>query len=970
MLRKSPLATAVGFVLAATPWIGIEPVQAQEGQVDEVVVTGTRIRPDVYTSSAPMDVITAESGQLRGVSDLGTLLQTTTIASGSPQVTAASSTIFVEDGGTGARTLSLRGLGANRTLVLLNSRRAGPAGVCGAVSSFDFNVLPLTMVDRVEILKDGASSIYGSDAVAGVVNIFTRRLDGGLVDGFISQPTKSGGQESRLSVSWGQTGHRGHFQLSGDFHREAELRMGQRDYFACGEQYIFDETTGERVDVVDPRTGRYRCADLAWGHVWVFGSAPNFPSGALLQYDYDGDLGNYIPPIDTDPDDPEYLVAPPDWYLVNYDRASDAVTNALHPFRASASVQPKVERSTFFADGGLELGDRVYGYAEVLYNRRTTATHSYRQFWQDMLSSSFGNPVADGWEGFVLVSPTPVTDHNRSRVEVDYTRYLLGATGDFGSNWNWDVSLQLSRSDGKYRNDRIFNDAILDEDGFEVNWDDSCVGLVTYARGIPCIDLPWFDPEFLAGNFTQEVRDFLLGHEVGRTVYSQQSVEGYVSGRLGTLPAGPVGGAFGVQYTRDRIRDVPGEITLAGNTWGQSASGVTAGRDTTSAVFAEFQVPLLSGRRLVEMLSLNASARYTDVKSYGDDSTYKLGLSWQATQTVAVRANRGTSFRSPALFELYLADQTGFLGQAQVDPCRNWENELDAGNISQRIADNCAVDVGPGFTGGAGSATIFTRGAQGVLDAETSTSNTVGVVWQPMFADVSFSLDYFDIEVKDEIDQRGAGRIVRSCYDSEFYPTDPLCDLFERGGPDDAIVTIRDDYFNVARQNNRGYDFSVRYRVPTRWGSLMLDTQHTYQKTNVVALFENTVRDENGEFGHPKWVGRLNLTADVGDWSAYWGVQMVGSVSDVDRLGDTATYRGDTVRVVRAADSVFYHSFSTSRRFDGDLTVRLGVANAFNKKPPRVSSVGGVMEHIGDAAFYSQYDWLGRRVFMNLSKQF
>jgi len=115
------------------------------------------------------------------LSDIGTLLQTTTIAAGSPQVTAATSTAFVQNGGTGAQTLSLRGLGANRTLTLLNGQRVGPAGVRGGVSSFDLNVIPLAAIERVEILKDGASSIYGSDAVAGVVNIITKKGDGGTV---------------------------------------------------------------------------------------------------------------------------------------------------------------------------------------------------------------------------------------------------------------------------------------------------------------------------------------------------------------------------------------------------------------------------------------------------------------------------------------------------------------------------------------------------------------------------------------------------------------------------------------------------------------------------------------------------------------------------------------------------------------------------------------------------------------------
>jgi iron complex outermembrane recepter protein len=212
----------------------------------------------------------------------------------------------------------------------------------------------------------------------------------------------------------------------------------------------------------------------------------NVPSGALAQYDYDGDLANYLPPIEPDPDDPDgSLSAPPDWYLVNYDRNSDAVTNLLHPFRGRESLLPGIERSTIFMDGGFELTDRVSGYAEALLSRRKTTIHGYRQYWQDMLSGTSAIP----WPQTGKVSRSsarrrlPITTIPWSRSITPATWSDSRATSD--ANWNWDVSLQFSRSDGDYHNDRIFNDAIFDEDGFEVNWDASCEGMMTAVRGIP-----------------------------------------------------------------------------------------------------------------------------------------------------------------------------------------------------------------------------------------------------------------------------------------------------------------------------------------------------------------------------------------------------------------------------------------------------------------------------------------------------
>ena len=228
------------FMIANIALAQDNQTDGDEEAVEEVVVTGSRIKRDGFSSPAPMDVISASLAAPKGFGDIASMLQGTTIAAGSPQVNSASSTAFVQNGGPGAQTLSLRGLGANRTLVLLNGRRAGPAGVRGSVSSFDMNVLPLSLIDRVEILKDGASSIYGSDAVAGVVNIITKKQDGGEIDLYVSQPERAGGEEYRVNGSWGKTWNGGSFRGTVDYYKKEELAKGQREYFDCGEAYIFD----------------------------------------------------------------------------------------------------------------------------------------------------------------------------------------------------------------------------------------------------------------------------------------------------------------------------------------------------------------------------------------------------------------------------------------------------------------------------------------------------------------------------------------------------------------------------------------------------------------------------------------------------------------------------------------------------------------------------------------------------------
>ena len=266
----SPIAAAVMVALwPASVLMAQDDGVDDDEAIDEVVTTGSRIRKDTFSSAAPMDVVLTEAAAAKGINDVATLLQTTTIAAGAPQVTAASTSIFVQSGGLGTSTISLRGLGANRTLVLLNGRRAGPSGVGGSVSGFDLNAIPLTAVERVEVLKDGASSIYGSDAVAGVVNIITKKTDGATFEAFVAQPSESGGEQSRISGSWGKELDRGYFRATVDYNKTEILQRRDRDYFNCEEDYTFDTTTGERADLIDPRTGNYLCNDLPWGHVWV-----------------------------------------------------------------------------------------------------------------------------------------------------------------------------------------------------------------------------------------------------------------------------------------------------------------------------------------------------------------------------------------------------------------------------------------------------------------------------------------------------------------------------------------------------------------------------------------------------------------------------------------------------------------------------------------------------------------------------
>lgn len=1044
-LKGAAAPLALSIMLVAQPVLAQDDTDTSddsaEATSDEpsatpIIVTGSRIRRDEFSSPAPITVVDPEIAVRQGLMDTSEMIQGSPVAAGSSQITSAISSNFVTNGGAGTQTISLRGLGAERTLVLLNGRRAGPAGTRGAVSAFDLNVLPQSIVQRVDILKDGASSIYGSDAVAGVVNLITKTdTDGIELDMFGSVPFKSGGETWSVSATWGKSWDRGHVMISGNYYRQNELARGQRSYLQCPESYVFtDETYTERADLIDPRTGKYACgsgdSSNTWGHIWTYDYSYYFsPNGSnipgsdgvgdssLLQYNYPGsNLGQYIPGV-SPAQDPGQISVPEGWYAVGYDPASAAVVNRYHPLMNNDTIIPQTDRYTLYVDAAYELTDNIEVYTELLYNKRKNFVNSSRQVWQFGVGETngglveilfdepgfpadVGDPFAVGFGGPALFSPTAFTDQGSDySIDIDYYRGVFGLRGDIGKSWQWDIYSQYSKSDGKYTNDRILDDSIGMQD-FRFG---SCEGEVTPIGGKDCVDVDWYSGRVMYGDFTPEERAFLFDTETGKTEYTQWYVEAIATGDLFELPAGAVGLAVGANFRRDEIVDTPGHITLAGNAWGSSSSGVTAGHSETKEAFGEINIPILADKPLFQSLDFTAAARITNVKAvrasdgFSDESngnwTYKLGLDWAVNDTLRFRGTYGTSYRAPALFEQFLADEKSFLGQRDIDPCIQWGNNLAQGNISQQFADNCAADGVPANHTGQGiEANIYTGGGIGVLEPETSTAWTASMILTPSFAFAphtrfSLAVDYFNIEVKGEIAQLGPSNVLAQCYASDFFPNDPVCDLFARvddlsssdpdwnSGDSNNIAYVRDSFINVNSQKNSGVD--VTARVVHDFGNdteLSFQAQMTWQAEDSIALFAGTPEGSNGEAGDPIWVGDFRLQLDRGPWSLFYGLDVIGGTDDTqDWLENNGsmcrnytTFNGP-VCLKLTTDATFYHSVSVTREIGNNFQITAGVANLTDQRPPRTSNMGGDgVTHMGQGVFYSQYDLLGRRAFVNV----
>ena len=246
-------------VVATSAWGQEQAAGAAQPEGEVITVTGSRLRRDAFNSVSPVQLITREEVTAAGFSSATEALQSTGVTTGGAQINNAFGG-FVTDGGPGANTLSLRGLGPERTLILINGRRVAPSGTRGAVGSADLNVLPNAMIDHIEILKDGASSIYGSDAIAGVVNIVTMSdVEGATFEAQYKSPLDGGGERGRVSVAGGWSGDRWSFGGSLEFFDRTEITLADRDWTRATSTLLRDPVTGASLDFIDPLTGQPKC---------------------------------------------------------------------------------------------------------------------------------------------------------------------------------------------------------------------------------------------------------------------------------------------------------------------------------------------------------------------------------------------------------------------------------------------------------------------------------------------------------------------------------------------------------------------------------------------------------------------------------------------------------------------------------------------------------------------------------------
>jgi iron complex outermembrane recepter protein len=981
-LRKLPLFVAVLGCLYGTTALAQtaqddeeqdeSPAQQPErtAELERVTVTGSLLRRVEYDSISPVQVITADTSVSVGMVDTAEFLQRSSIAAGSTQI-GEQFTSAVLEGGTGVQTVNLRGLGANRTAVLLNGNRPGAAGTRGAVAAFDLNVIPSSIVQRVEILKDGSSSIYGSDALAGVANIITRKnIDRPELTFSSRTPFNLNGAEIyQVSGATGFNFDSGNIVLAAEYYRLEPLKAGARDYLKCAQDLVRDQN-GNIIDREDRSslvgTGLEGCNNSNLYANTVIDAATGLryipsPDGVTV-----GLLPGYRPRVN-----PNY--GPNNTGQAYYEDWLN------FPIFEESWIIPKNERYSVFASSSFSLGE-VNWNSEFLYNKRTTHTRNVRQFfpltggatavfpgygYSD--NSTFSTPVPSG-----IAQPVMPYWLNQE-IDIDYYFLNTSLDGLFRATdtWSWSVNASYSRSSGDYN---------------VLGIDKSKTGDLQYVDTAPVVDYYDQSRGYLDGSGIDDLVAATGVWYEGNTVYDQLVLNAIVTGELFDLPAGAVAAAFGVEYREFSIDDQPHELEKTAAVWGISTAQETKGTEKVKEVFTEIEVPLLRGLPAVEALTLNVSARAFDYNAINEsDHVWKVGLGWQIVPSFRLRATKGTSFRAPGLYELFLGDQSSFVSQTAgsgTDPCVNWGQNQNA-----FLRANCAAEGIPdNYNGNAVTFEAFKQGAGDVLEPETSRAFTAGMVWTPTFAPISLAVDYFSFEVNNQITDLTSAQILAGCYYAEVFPN-YFCTLLERQPAtgttsDHRINVVYPTYVNVNKQKVRGYDLLVRYEDDFSFGSLDVQGEFTYMTEDFARAFSATTvdglatNDRNGAIGRPKLVGNLTARLKRGDFAYTWGMEYVGKSERLTPMSanpnyapNEANYFGWTQAVYdTVAESRLYHSVSV-RYEQPKWSLLVGVRNLFNAEPDTISSsVAARFGNIPQAS--TQYDLFGRSLFVRYNYKF
>ncbi|MEM1089473.1 MAG: TonB-dependent receptor [Pseudomonadota bacterium] len=913
------------------------PVRAQDqdqtsSSLDRIRVTGSRIRRADIESASPVFVIQREEIERTGLTSVGELLQDLPIAG------SALNTQF-NNGGNGQSQINLRNLGVRRVLLLMNGRRFSSFLGTSGNQGVDLNNIPLTVVKRIEILKDGASSIYGSDAIAGVVNIITRNdFEGFQANAYLGQFGAGGdGDQQAYDFSLGATAERGSLFLNASYVKADPVLAGDRllsseprfgTGFAFGSsatpQGLFaaaalgDEplTVRDGADVQSEGVNAFRPGDFALG----------VPGLGQDRY-------NFAPF--------NYLVTPQTRRNIFtqgvFDLTGDLKLSLEAQFNNRQSSQLLAPTPLFLGLFGTNLGARTGIAADNAFN-------------------PFGVELSES-DGFFLGRRLVEAGPRIFRQDVDLFRFSLAVDGALELKdryLDWQLAFthsdidQSDRNSGRVNMQRVGN-ALSGAPCRDDVTGDGCVELNLFGGQGPQGE----------GTITPAMLSYLLYSDNESFGSTLNNLTANVAGRLLTLPAGSVGFALGLERRQEKGFDSPDPLVAAGLTSG-TARQPTSGDFEVDEVYLELAVPLLTGLTGARRLDLSLSSRWSSYDTFGQTLNSKLGIQWQPLESLLLRATFSEGFRAPSIGELFGGRGDGF--PQLIDPCNGIDTDGDGQADRRSEAPGCS-NV-PADYSQASSQIRITQGANPELQPETANTFTAGFVYSPGWsAGLDITVDYYNIQLDNAIATIGAQTILNTCAASGT----TFCDLLSRTSSG-AISELLDLPANSGTARVEGVDMLLSYSfAETDWGFFRLVLDGAYQGENSRVLPApdgqsvriNSLGQSKGDQAYVRWKGNLDLNWSYRDWEATYGLNFIhSSLEDcgvpaafglcnvgVDTNGDGRNDTGtrdrngdglvDGADLARRIGSVTYHDTQLSYYLDSfDTRVSLGVNNLWNKGPP------------------------------------
>jgi iron complex outermembrane recepter protein len=949
------------LAILAAPQYVVAQDTAQQQTLAEVVVTGSRLVRSDLSAPSPTTVINEDAVQLSGDTTVEAVINEL------PQLSAGNNSSVNSAGGSGVLTANLRGLGAERTLTLVNGRRFIPANGAGSV---DLATIPTALVQRVDIITGGASAVYGSDAIAGAVNFVLRDdFEGLQVSTQYGETSESDAKSVQYDAVFGSNfdGDRGNVTVYAAHATRDPVMMQNRSF--------------SRVPL-NAALGPSGSGNIPGGRISL--SAAQIASL---------DVGNGPGVIPTGPEGCSTPLS-----SIRFAEGGAVMRHCdpqtLFNYAAGNYLLRPLERTQFSGLAHYSITDRVEAYTDMHY---ALAENEFQQA-PDSLAIVTGtnpyfevpnyatNPVLSPDVRALFVNNPGIFDPDgdgNARIAGGISRRFgetglrnfaferstigttVGVRGDFpvgDYTWRWDVfgQYQRSRTDESIRGTtsparlQLGLNSTIDASG----------NVVCVTQTLGCVPVNPFG----IGAITPEAAAFISPARSSSDRFERSVTGASLAGEFLKLPAGPISAAIGAEYHSDDYRFLPGATDLA-HEYGSASRGITEGGYHVSEVFGEVRVPLLSGVPFADVLAVEGAIRYSDYSNFGSVDTWRAGLEWGPVDWLRFRSAYNVAIRAPNINELFSPIQEGF--SPGDDPCAAVRSP------SQAVKDFCVQQGVPAdeIDTFAQTALGFSQlsGGNPDLQEETSETWTVGAVIRVPFVDrFNIAVDYYEIEVEDAVATINAQTTLDVCYQLLDANSEP-CRAITRLPDNGQVFQVRASNSNIGSLSVKGVDLSADYTfgLPDAIGfnggadlSLQLNAGWLFERVSQLvgaqpidcAGFFGSCTAQ-GAGGSPDFKALLAASYNSGPLMLRTQIRYIGGLEPLANIAASTPV---------VADSVTYVDFATTVQIGEKLELFGGIDNAFDEQPPLLTSSWG-----GDAnTDVTLYDVIGRRYFVGLRARF